>query len=353
MTTGGRRDDAELARGLGRWLAAHPALVAGWVDESSGGGEGWVEITGLAHAEGGQANETLLVDLGPGGPAGHGLVVRLPPLAPTFPDYDLGPQAAVQNAVAGSGVPAPAPAFVENDRQWIGTPFLVMPRVHGDIAGPAPAFDAYVKDSGPAVQRLMHDGLIDAVVAVHGVPWEAAGLGDVLAGPTLPRRRGALERVRRVVVRRRPTPGAGAGAGLVPPPRAVRARGGAAVGRHAAGQPRVRRRAEGRVRPRLGPGLPRPAGDGSRMALRPGVHDAGVVRSAASPASRRGSRRWSATSGTAATRYATWPGTRCSRWCAALAINDRHQRIAEDPGRRDNPMGSILLARLEAAAKDR
>ncbi len=34
----------------------------------------------------------------------------------------------------------------------------------------------------------------------------------------------------------------------------------------------------------------------------------------------------------------------------ALAINDRHQRIAGDARRRDNPMGPILLARLEAAA---
>ncbi len=34
----------------------------------------------------------------------------------------------------------------------------------------------------------------------------------------------------------------------------------------------------------------------------------------------------------------------------ALAINDRHQRITGDPRRRENPMGDILLARLEAAA---
>jgi aminoglycoside phosphotransferase (APT) family kinase protein len=35
----------------------------------------------------------------------------------------------------------------------------------------------------------------------------------------------------------------------------------------------------------------------------------------------------------------------------ALAINDRHQRIAGDPRRLDNPMGNILLARLEAASR--
>jgi aminoglycoside phosphotransferase (APT) family kinase protein len=36
----------------------------------------------------------------------------------------------------------------------------------------------------------------------------------------------------------------------------------------------------------------------------------------------------------------------------ALAINDRHQRITGDPRRRENPMGGILLARLEAAAAE-
>jgi aminoglycoside phosphotransferase (APT) family kinase protein len=34
----------------------------------------------------------------------------------------------------------------------------------------------------------------------------------------------------------------------------------------------------------------------------------------------------------------------------ALAINDRHQRITGDPRRRDNPMGAVLLARLEEAS---
>ena len=34
----------------------------------------------------------------------------------------------------------------------------------------------------------------------------------------------------------------------------------------------------------------------------------------------------------------------------ALAINDRHQRITGDRHRRDNPMGAVLLERVEAAA---
>src|SRR5208283_5775695 len=36
----------------------------------------------------------------------------------------------------------------------------------------------------------------------------------------------------------------------------------------------------------------------------------------------------------------------------ALAINDRHQRITGDERRPENPMGDVLLARLEAASAE-
>lgn len=177
MATGVRRDDAALAEGLTRWVGAQTGTLPGVVP-----GSGPVSVLGVAHAEGGMANETVLVDFG----AGHaGMVVRLPPLEATFPSYDLAPQAKVQNAVAASGVPAPAPALFEADTAWIGSPFLAMPRVHGAIAGPAPAFDPYVLDAGPALQRVMHDGLVDVLAEIHAVPWDAAGLSTVLEGPAL------------------------------------------------------------------------------------------------------------------------------------------------------------------------
>jgi aminoglycoside phosphotransferase (APT) family kinase protein len=178
MVTGQRRDGAALAEGLSAWVAAHPEWVAGLGEPSDSA----PHVVSVAHADGGMANETLLVDLGPGR---AGMVVRLPPLRPTFPDYDLAPQAAVQNAVAASGVPAPAPALVERNTDWVGSAFLAMPRVVGDIAGPAPVFDPYVRDAGADLQRRMHDGLIDTVAAVHRVPWQAHGLDFLLGGTSL------------------------------------------------------------------------------------------------------------------------------------------------------------------------
>ena len=195
MATGATRDDAVVEAGLGRWVAANPDVVRA-VDGGAAGGSGAFRLVGVLRAQGGMANETLLVDLGPSHP---GMVVRLPPLEPTFPDYDLGPQAMVQNAVAAAGVPAPAPALIVTDTEWIGSPFLVMPRVVGDIPGPAPFFDPYVRDAGPALQRVMHDELIDAVADIHAVDWEAHGLGCGAAGGQLLRDGGALGHIRGVV----------------------------------------------------------------------------------------------------------------------------------------------------------
>ena len=138
-------------RALGRGASRNRGRLAGARMVGSGGCRAAAARRGgpaswrSRHAQGGQANETILVDLGAGHP---GMVVRLPPLGPTFPEYDLGPQAMVQNTVASSGVPAPAPAVVVTDPEWIGSSLLAMPRVAGDIPGPAPLFDPYVRDAG-------------------------------------------------------------------------------------------------------------------------------------------------------------------------------------------------------------
>ena len=177
MATGVQRDLATLTTGLRRWLAARPELVPG-----ARSGPAGFDIAELTRAEGGMSSETLLVDLGPDH---DGIVVRLPPVSASLLDYDLTPQALVQNAVAASGVPAPAPAVVEGDLGWIGSPFMVMPRVAGRIPGPAPIFDRWLMALEPAGQRTIHDGLIDSLADVHAVDWRAHDLGAVFAPSAL------------------------------------------------------------------------------------------------------------------------------------------------------------------------
>ncbi|HEX3332967.1 MAG TPA: phosphotransferase family protein [Acidimicrobiales bacterium] len=345
MATGGRRDDAALAEGLGRWVAAHPDLVPG-----SGGGDGRVgrvEIAGLEHAEGGMANETVLVDFGPGRP---GMAVRLAPLAPTFPGYELGPQAEVQNAVAASGVPAPAPSVVESDPSWVGSPFLAMPRVRGDIAGPAPVFDPYVKDSGPAFQRVMHDALIDTMAAIHGVGWEPLGLGEILPGRGL---RDAVARWSAYVEwssEGDPLPALAEALDWcrrhVPPEREpVLLWGDVRLGNLVFD-------AERRVVAVLDWDLaslgPREMDLGWHFGLEFMMRELFGQRVPGFPSELEALERYERHTGYEVQHLAWHEVFALTR---ALAINDRHQRISGDPRRRDNPMGDILLARLEAAAQ--
>lgn len=172
---GRRRDRTALAEGLAAWRAHHNADAARpCVDD-------------IVHASAGWANETLLVRLSwqePG--ADHAttehLVVRLPPIEPTFPVYDLVGQAAVHRAVAAAGVPAPVPVTTEPDPSWLGAPFMVMPFVEGHVAGEVPVFDEFVTGVPEALQRVMVDGFVDTLVSVHATDWRAAGLADVLRG---------------------------------------------------------------------------------------------------------------------------------------------------------------------------
>lgn len=346
MATGARRDDQALRAGLDRWMAAHPESVPGSDDGVAATGTGVPAVRSLTHADGGMANETVLVDLGPSRP---GVVVRLPPLEPTFPDYDLAPQALVQNAVAAAGVPAPAPAVVVDDPAWIGSPFLVMPRVRGDIPGPAPVFDPYVRDAGPALQRVLHDGLVDTLAAIHAVPWEAHGLGGALPGPGL---RDALDRWAGYVAWASdgdPLPALAQALDWctrhAPSEREpVLLWGDVRLGNLVFDEARAVVAVLDWDLASVGP----PGMDlGWHFGLEFIMEALFGRRVPGFPSHLESLERY---------ERATRDAVHDLAWhevfalVRALAINDRHQRITGDPGRRDNPMGNLLMARLEAAA---
>jgi aminoglycoside phosphotransferase (APT) family kinase protein len=344
MATGARRDDAALADGLARWVTAHRGEVPG-----ATGHAGPVRVAGLAHAEGGMANETVLVDFGPDH---DGMVVRLPPLEPTFPDYDLAPQVAVQNAVAAAGVPAPAPTLMERDQSWIGSAFLAMPRVHGDIAGPAPVFDPYVRDAGPALQRVMHDGLVDTLAAIHSVPWRGSRLDGVLAGPglgdaverwsayvewssegdPLPALTEALDWCTRHTPRER---------------EAVLLWGDVRLGNLVFDD---ERRVVAVLDWDLATLGPREMDLGWHFGLEFMMEELFGERVDGFPSRLESLERYVRRTGAEVHDLAWHEVFALTR---ALAINDRHQRITGDRRRRENPMGTILLARLEEAADER
>jgi aminoglycoside phosphotransferase (APT) family kinase protein len=337
---------------LAGWIAARPDLVRRIVGPDDEGGrkdDGTPRLVELSHAQGGQANETILVELGA---ARSGMVVRLPPLEPTFPDYDLGPQALVQNAVAAARVPAPAPAVVVFDLAWIGSPFLVMPRVRGDIPGPAPLFDPYVRDAGPAAQRAMHDQLIDVVADIHAVDWAVEDLGAALPGvelaeavarwaayvewssqgDPLPALEQALDWCARHLPAERP---------------AVLLWGDVRMGNLVFD-------AERRVTAVLDWDLaslgPREMDLGWHVGLEFMMETLFGGRPPGFPGTAESVERYERRTGYQVRDLAWHEVFALAR---ALAINDRHQRITGERRRRENPMGDILLARLQAASSER
>jgi len=351
VATGEKRDHGALEEGLRRWVAAHREVVGELAGAASrdgaGGADAPAQLVGLSHAEGGMANETILVDLGPAHP---GVVVRLPPLEPTFPEYELAPQALVQNAVAAAGVPAPAPSVMVAETEWIGSDFLVMPRIAGDVPGGAPFFDPYVRDAGPALQRIMHDQLVDMVVGVHDVDWEAQGLGAVLPGTQL---RDAVERWVAYVAwssEGDPLPALAQSldwcARHVPAEREpVLLWGDVRLGNLVFDSER-------RVTAVLDWDLasigPREMDLGWHIGLEFMMDALFGGRLPGFPSTAEVLERYRRRSGYEARDL---PWHEVFALARALAINDRHQRITSDKRRKQNPMGDILLARLEAASE--
>ncbi len=160
------RDEATVAAGMTRWLAAR----RGTED---------LALTRCERASGGLSSETLMVDA-QGTWGGHGysesLVVRLAPAAAgIFPEYDLAVQARAQEAAAAHGIPAAVPVEHVTDVQWLGAPFLVMPAIAGHIPGPMPIRDPWITEH-PDAARAVSRRLYETLAALHGIDWRAAGL---------------------------------------------------------------------------------------------------------------------------------------------------------------------------------
>jgi aminoglycoside phosphotransferase (APT) family kinase protein len=106
---------------------------------------------------------------------GWEVVLRRPPrgeLPPTA--FDVAREYRVMSALARSGapVPVPEPLALCEDRAVIGAPFYLMERVRGDVVRTElPAALSSTDD-----RRRMAHGLVDTLLALHGVDVDAVGL---------------------------------------------------------------------------------------------------------------------------------------------------------------------------------
>lgn len=136
----------------------------------------------------GFSNETLLSTLRfrAGGMDRHqGIVVRLRPDYPIFPEYDLAKQFRVMACARAGGLAVPEVYFLEEDESVLDSPFLVGERVPGRVPGEVPPYHAegWMADESPERQRRVWDEGVDALAAVATLDWHAAGLGFLDPGP--------------------------------------------------------------------------------------------------------------------------------------------------------------------------
>jgi aminoglycoside phosphotransferase (APT) family kinase protein len=119
---------------------------------------------------GGRSNLTYVVDDGT-----HEWVLRRPPLGHVLPTaHDMAREYRVLSALAPTDVPVPETyAFCEDERVN-GAPFYVMENVEGRILrSPDDLAPLTVEDA-----RRCSDELIDVMVRIHAVDYDAVGLGE-------------------------------------------------------------------------------------------------------------------------------------------------------------------------------
>jgi aminoglycoside phosphotransferase (APT) family kinase protein len=133
--------------------------------DAHGIGAGRVEAERIGE---GHSNITFLVRRGDAR-----VVLRRPPRPPLPPSaHDVLREARLLRALEGTPVRVPKVLAVGDDEGVLGVPFYVMEEVHGSVlASSVPG----VLDT-PEQRRRTAEELVDALVEVHDVDWQACGL---------------------------------------------------------------------------------------------------------------------------------------------------------------------------------
>ncbi len=133
--------------------------------DGAGIGEGPITATPIGD---GASNLTYRLERG-----GTRLVLRRPPPPPLPPSaHDMFREARIQLGLASAGVRVPEVLAVCEDDSILGVPFYLMEEIEGTVVSdelPA-ALDA------PEERRRLGEELLDGLVQLHAVDWEACGL---------------------------------------------------------------------------------------------------------------------------------------------------------------------------------
>jgi aminoglycoside phosphotransferase (APT) family kinase protein len=133
--------------------------------DSCGLGSGPIEAESLGD---GHSNITYLIRR-----EGGEWVLRRPPRPPLPPSaHDVLREARLLSAVESADVRTPAVLATCDDESVIGAPFYVMEKIEGDVI----VTDIPAELDTPAERARIAEELIDALVEIHAVDWQACGL---------------------------------------------------------------------------------------------------------------------------------------------------------------------------------
>ncbi|WP_101297343.1 phosphotransferase family protein [Halegenticoccus soli] len=131
---------------------------------------GEAEPFAVERHDAGHSNETLFATWGD-----RDLVIRRPPpgeVAETA--HDVLREYRVVDALQGTEVPVPPTVLACEDHGVLGCDFYVMERVEGDVLRESEP----ERFAAPGARRRIGEELVDALATIHGVDYEAVGLGD-------------------------------------------------------------------------------------------------------------------------------------------------------------------------------
>jgi aminoglycoside phosphotransferase (APT) family kinase protein len=167
VAVGTRQHDLDAVRaGLERWLRSNRS-------------DDGLTVAPLTRPSVGLSSETLFVDVSSAG-GDDALVARLPPAGDgLFPAYDLAGQAETQRRLAATEIPVADPIAFEPDPEWVGVPFLVMPRIPGRALTTQPSFarKGWLHDARTEEQTRLQAHFIATLAAINRLDWRALELG--------------------------------------------------------------------------------------------------------------------------------------------------------------------------------
>src|SRR4051794_4025359 len=105
---------------------------------------------------------------------------RAPRHASSTTAHDVLREFRILDAIKDTGVRIARPIVACDDPEVFGAPFFVMERVDGKpvLQSIPAAWADHPETHGRALEEL-----VDALVAIHGVDWDACGLGDLAPAP--------------------------------------------------------------------------------------------------------------------------------------------------------------------------